>query len=217
MYMHEQVERAEKTREAQLTIHNAPFPLHAINLRRTMRIYLTSRRLSWEVAEVNNWYPSENAGDTEARVVIPAKSTYKSHNFWQARALREGVGKRYQSPSGPRLDAITVVYPIDPSVIEGYAVVVEGPMDALAAAGLGRLGIALMGNTPSLAVLNHAALVLQNYKALLLADSDALVEAGKITGALAARGVNIKMRKLYAKDLAEADGHERREAVKWED
>ena len=91
MYTHEQVERAEKIRDSKLVINTVPFPIHATNLKRNMRIYLHGRRLSWGVAEANNWYPSENAGDTEARVVMPAKSTYENHNFWQARALCEGV------------------------------------------------------------------------------------------------------------------------------
>lgn len=117
--------------------------------------YLEKRGLSWALAKANGWYPSQNAGDWLTRIVIPAQSTQVGHAYWQARAISPAAFIRYQSPKGPRLDAVVVV---SPSVAtgnprDGAAVVVEGPMDALAVAECGAMGIALMGATPGPTVL----------------------------------------------------------------
>jgi hypothetical protein len=102
-----------------------------------MEAYLKGRQLSYELAIMNGWYPAVFAGGL--RLVIPA-----THGFWQARLIG-GLGPRYVSSAKPRNGSIVVVNP-------GYrplgTIIAEGPMDALAAAELGVLGIATMGVAP---------------------------------------------------------------------
>mgnify|MGYP001560793124 CR=1 FL=1 len=112
---------------------------------RQMEAYLEGRGLNYRLAVANMWYPSSQAGDNSPRIVMPATSNIRGNTFWQARAM-DGSEKRYQSPPAARGDAVILVWPERPMV--DRAVVSEGPMDALAAAGEGWLGIALMGNTP---------------------------------------------------------------------
>lgn len=89
------------------------------------------------------------------RVVIPCLSTDPRNKFWQARLIY-GHGPRYQSPHASRGDAIVYVRPLSP--LRG-SVLVEGPMDALAAAEAGYLGFAWMGMVPSDAMLALAKLL----------------------------------------------------------
>ena len=114
-------------------------------LTQRMQTYLEGRRLDYRLAVANMWYPSSQAGDNAPRVVIPATSGIRGNTFWQARALDDNP-KRYQSPHASRGDAVVIVWP-ERHVVD-IAVVSEGPMDALAAAGVGALGVALMGATP---------------------------------------------------------------------
>ncbi len=122
------------------------------------REYLETRGLSWALAVQNGWYPSQHAGDWLTRIVIPALSSTPGHAYWQARAISPAAFIRYQSPKGPRLDAVIVVNPLPQPCAaalkwEPVTVLVEGPMDALAVAECGLVGIALMGATPGPTVL----------------------------------------------------------------
>lgn len=139
-----------------------------------MARYLLARDLSPSIAIANRWYPSRCAGDSLARIVMPAKRT-DGKVFWQARAITEAAKTRYQSPHTGRGDAVIVVAPYDPKCRPTQAVMVEGPMDALAAAGLGFLGLAVMGNTPPASVLAHVDCLVQAMSVLhVVADADSL-------------------------------------------
>ena len=115
--------------------------------------YLMDRGLNPEVAVHNYWYPTIQANDGELRVVIPCTSANLTNRYWQARLLddthiTERI-KRYTSPRGvSRGDALAVVWPKRHRDKIRGTVLVEGPMDALAAAEVGLLGIAWMGTTP---------------------------------------------------------------------
>src|SRR3990167_8886082 len=82
-------------------------PLLASGLVADMKRYLQGRRLDYGVATFNGWYPSNQAGDTLPRIVIPgtmgSEATHvvtpggASHHmtrsrgpFWQARTLVGG-------------------------------------------------------------------------------------------------------------------------------
>ena len=149
--------------------------------------YLYSRELSPTLAKQNGWYLSRHAGDWNDRVVIPAQSEIKDLKFWQARYIgSDPTIKRYQSPPGPRMDALVVVYP---DGVPTYAVVVEGPLDGLAAAGEGALGIGLMGATPSVLVLDYLAKRCQGLKTVVVADNDAMDKATMIIAELFDRDI----------------------------
>ena len=191
-------------------IISAPFPALDPNHQVSMDDYLEKRGLNYLLARANGWYPSTSAGDIEPRIVIPALSLIEGHNFWQARAMvyRGEDVKRYQSPYGSRMDALIFVAPRSLHTIKlgGWhkAIIVEGPMDALAAAGEGYLGIALMGNTPSEAVLEHLVRVVQHRPTIILADSDAVAEAALLAGKLAAAGAYTILKPCRGwKDLAD--------------
>lgn len=159
-----------------------------------MREYLEQRGLSFPLALQNGWYPSKDAGDTWLRIVIPAQSTRAGHAYWQARAIGDSAFIRYQSPKGTRLDAVVVVNPLQPERMsdrkwEDAAVLVEGPMDALAVAGCGVTGIALMGATPGPVVLRS---LYKRFKHLtpmfVMPDRDALSEGQQTRLQLASLG-----------------------------
>lgn len=126
-----------------------------------MRAYLTDRGLSYNIAVINGWYPSWNAGDDSPRVVIPCVTSDPNNRYWQGRLLIDDGEKRlrYTSPSGKRGDAIVVVHPhgMFKALECAGTVFVEGCMDALAAAGEGYRGIATMGTFPPEEALDLAA------------------------------------------------------------
>ena len=134
---------------------------------------LQCRYLNPAIAVLNHWYPTSEAGDTEPRIVIPGTPISRGP-FWQARAMSGAALLRYQSPHGPREDSIVVVFPGKWN--GGQLVIVEGPMDALAAAGEDQYGIALMGNTPPLEVLEnvvHQIGIIEPRSILFVEDQDA--------------------------------------------
>ena len=133
---------------------------------------LQCRFLNPAVAVANRWYPTSEAGDTEPRIVIPGTPISRGP-FWQARAMSGAALLRYQSPHGPREDSIVIVCAV--GKLE-QVVICEGPMDALAAAGEGSWGIALMGNTPPLEVLENVVRQIRNFgpkSVLFVEDQDA--------------------------------------------
>jgi hypothetical protein len=110
--------------------------------------------------------------------------------------------KRYVSPAAPRGDALALVFPEKCTL---GSIIVEGPMDALAAAGMGYVGVGLMGNTPNDPVLNHIEQVVKVYgNCYVIPDRDAFQQGAEITAKLWARGVRCILKNITgAKDLAE--------------
>lgn len=169
--------------------------------------YLKGRGLDPVLANLNGWYPTEDASWCP-RVVIPASTRVNTWPYFQARTLRDSP-TRYKSPAAPRGDALIVVHP------EGApkgAVVVEGPMDALAAAGEGFVGIALMGSRPPEAVLDHLEYLLKTFPpCTVLPDRDAFEEGAALTAKLWSRGVKCHLKQITgAKDLAELSPSQRK-------
>ena len=146
---------AHERRQPKEATYNTFFPLRSPHPGDASLVeqYLTGRGLSPYLATANGWYPSISV-DQYLRVVIPAQTSRLGHAYWQARALNPSARVRYQSPPGSRGSAVVMVKPFGKRATP-MAVIVEGPMDALAAAGEGYYGFALMGNTPPPEVLDH--------------------------------------------------------------
>lgn len=145
--------------------------------------YLRSRDLDIHIAKHNGWYPSRTAGDEELRVVIPCLSADLTNRYWQGRRLTDTKEKfplRYTSPTNVRRgDALAVVR--DSHRESKGTVLVEGPMDALAAAGIGFLGIAWMGTSPGEEPLVLARKLIQpNRPIYIVSDRDAVAAATRI-------------------------------------
>ena len=146
-------------------------------------LYLVGRGLDPALALRNGWYASRAATDTELRVVIPCTSANLTNKYWQARLARETKEKlppRYQSPVGvTRGDALAVVLPRD----AGWrgTVLVEGPMDALAAAEVGYMGIGWMGTDPGQLPIDFArTLLVKGQPRYVVSDRDAISAAVRI-------------------------------------
>lgn len=157
--------------------------------------YLLGRGLDPAIAHANRWYPSRHAGDPRDGVpglprIVMLGTNSSGFVYWQARAMVP-TDKRYWSPSVQRMDSAIIVYP------DTYArlpvVVVEGPMDALAAACAGHVGIALMGKQPPYCVLDFIASVLQRQDLLVIADRDSPADAACTLAYLASKGRRCKL------------------------
>jgi hypothetical protein len=186
--------------------YSRTLPQGTAMLDQMMARYLYQRRLDYQLAVTNFWYGSYKAGDDSPRIVIPATSKIPGNVFWQARAMDDNP-KRWQSPHAPRGDAVIVVWPTDRPTLSA---VVEGPMDALAAAGAGVLGVALMGATPSQEALVLTATMIHGTICTVVADQDALQAAARWTAFLANVGVRVRMTYSAAyKDLADTPPAER--------
>lgn len=199
MYWHEHEERKTNVHPMCTTLP-AQSPLQ-----HNMRLYLQARCLSVDIALFNGWYESTDCNDNYKRVVIPAITHKVGHVYWQARDIFGKAFIRYQSPKGPRHEALIRITPI---TLPLGIVVVEGPMDALAAAGEGYLAFALMGMVPSDATLFHLALLIQDYedqKIIVLLDRDSSAAAVKVVTFLASQGYDASMAQMPGpeKDLAE--------------
>lgn len=175
-----------------------------------MKDYLRKRGLSPTLARLNGWYPTIDRSNTP-RVVIPAQSLLNTWPYYQARAMDDSP-KRYDSPAAPRGDALVVCYPRHDA---DRAVIVEGPMDALAAAEVDCVGIALMGNTPSDDVLRHLRELTSQYTYItVLSDVDAHSEAVEITHRLWTAGCMATFRTIKGyKDLAEVPYAKRKQVI----
>ena len=174
--------------------------------------YFEQRGVSWELAQQNGWYPTD-AVDCYRRVVIPAVTHKAGHKYWQARDVTGKANIRYQSPRGPRHEALVRMTPLcTPKGI----VIVEGPFDALAAAGEGYYGIALMGMLPSQATLYHLALLVEELPVVVALDRDSTNEALRITTWLASQKLNVRTARLPGpeKDLAACLPQRRRALLK---
>lgn len=182
------------------------------------RHYLRSRRLNFETAYLAGWYP---AWLDTLRVVIPCVSLQEGHAYYQARAFNKAVKLRYVSPPGPRHGALCVVDPTDDlteGLIPAVTAIVEGPMDALALAGLGIRSIALMGIKPDIKARAHLLQLIKRRKdrAVILFDNEdeAQAEAALLAVELAGKGVASQVYALDSKDVAASSDGERLAIVK---
>ena len=170
--------------------------------------YLKDRGLNPVLARENGWYPTSLRGP---RVVIPATAS-AGHVYWQARLMEPG-NPRYLSPTYARRDALVWCWPPPTDPRSGRVVVVEGPMDALAAADAGHCGVALMGADPPYAAITYLAVLCHQrgiVQASVVPDGD---EGGpvlaKVAMALAALGIVAWVLLPSAKDLASMPLYER--------
>lgn len=171
-----------------------------------VREYLKFRGLSFETAVYNGWYPSRQAGDNLHRLVIPATAT-GNNKYWQARIMLKEVPsdiRRWQSPPNSRGNALVTVWPVEGNMSTA-AVVVEGPLDALAAAEAGFLGISLMGVAPPAEALELLGKIVVDLPIIVAWDADQpepWIEVLKQLWRHATRGVQLV--DVYPKkDLAE--------------
>lgn len=172
--------------------------------------YLRKRGLDPGIARRNGWYPSFLAGDSELRIVMPASPAVMNH--WQARAIDPDVKKRYQSSHGARGPAVIIAYPDGITRLD--VAIVEGPMDALAAAEAGIVGIALMGNTPPREALVRIADNYAPYGAIVVPDRDSYAEAARTMTRLAGLGMDVRLQTILPwKDLAEVPSAKRAEVL----
>lgn len=187
-----------------------PMPEENKELHGQMLSYLEERRLSYQTALYNRWYPATINGT--ARIVIPCSNSI-GVPYYQARAMSKDVTLRYKSPFSDRVDSIVVVWP----VLQWHkAVIVEGPADALAAATAGAMGVGVMGNKPSLEVIKFVAGTLKHIKPkeiLIVPDLDTPQMGADIAGWLAKHGVASQMRLPTKKDLAEMSIKERENLI----
>ena len=206
MYTHEYHERREPRAPSRPVV----LPPCIDRMSTRLQGYLQNRGLAYSLALENGWYPTIDS-DSYARVVIPASSLFNSWPYYQARLIVEappGV-KRYVSPAAPRGDSLAIVFPGRRTL---GSIIVEGPMDALAAAGMGYVGIGLMGNTPNDLVLNHIEQVVTVYgNCYVIPDRDAFKQGAEVTAKLWARGVRCTLKSIQgAKDLAELSPEHRK-------
>jgi hypothetical protein len=208
IYSHELKERSEKKRSGPRPAMPALYKNGKIG----MFSYLSERKLSFELAEANKWYPTkDDYGDV--RIVIPCSNSL-GVPYWQARAVFDNTELRYSSPFATREDSICIVWPADLS--KRTAVVVEGPMDALAAAGAGAIGFALMGNTPNpevFAFLETHLKAVRPKKLLVIPDLDTPQMAGVVLSRLAGSGLRAWAKMPSAKDLAAMLPEEREKLI----
>lgn len=206
-YVHERKERTARP------IEPVVLPVLDRDLFPLMYRYLTDRSLPYDLAISNGWYPTLEY-DNFPRVVISASSRVNAWPYYQARLIVAAPStiKRYVSPSAPRGDALVLVFPKYEAL---GSIVVEGPMDALAAAGMGYVGVGLMGNTPNSAVLDHIEEVIKIYgDCYVIPDRDAFQEGVYITAKLWVRGIRCTLKTIQgAKDLAELSPERRKTLV----
>lgn len=226
MYEHEKRERRAPTPYNPIE-HGRGYPAPEPSLVKAMQTYLRARGLCPGLAALNNWYPSRSAGDGYARMVMPATNT-AGYPYWQARLLGSELDdfyrdenpylapRRYQSPHYSRGDSLIIVWPParHPQEVQG-AVIVEGPLDALAAAGEDYVGVSLMGNAPTEEVLDHLVrLVWPNQRVIVVPDRDDPAWGAKIGPSVASRGVLVTIVAVAPyEDLAAVPTDERRKIL----
>lgn len=175
---------------------------------RNMYWYLASRDLNDDLARINGWYETNCANDDYSRIVIPCTNS-AGRAYWQARYTGTlATVKRYQSPKYAAEDSIVVVWPNGKTVTK--AVVVEGPMDALAAAMCNMVGVGIMGNRPNDAVIRNILAVLPIQDFIVVPDLDSVAAGGFISGKIALPGRRVTVRlPVGAKDLSRMRQDER--------
>lgn len=179
------------------------FPPPSWDLSEMASHYLGGRGLDATLAALNGWYPTISAGDAVPRIVIPGTLT-SNGRFWQARSMVHGAEPRYQSPHVPREGSVILVEPR--GVSPDRAVIVEGPMCALAAAGEGWWGIALMGNTPPWYALGGVAELLRTLEVTecrIIEDADSPGTLALVQSFLSSLRTDVSLTVSYpANDLA---------------
>jgi hypothetical protein len=199
IYAHEQ--REKKTR------YEGPrpgFPEQDEDLDSRMDAYLHSRYLSPDLARANGWYPSRYKG--APRIVIPCSNS-AGVPYFQARDMSGKAKLRYASPAASRDDSIVLLFP--EGDFKGSAVF-EGPMDALAAAAHGYLGVAIMGNQPTREVFEYLVKhVRAAQPVMVVPDMDMLEFGPAVLCALGQAGISGMIRVPHKKDLGEMNPKER--------
>src|SRR2546427_2703926 len=170
-----------------------------------MQAYLEKRSLSYTEAARCGWYPAWARGP---RIIIPCVRM-DGLNFWQGRLMDAGhIGcdlanlKRWDSPHGPRGDALCYL----PTHGSKTMVIVEGPMDALAAAMTGVSSIATLGIGAPGPVLAHAANIVRSgfyNQVIIIPDRDEVGAWVRIQTALGTMEVMAEISETWAKELAE--------------
>lgn len=210
-YEHDRAEKPDAEKH-----YCTALPKRADYLWPAMQVYLEDRGLDYHLAVENGWYPSDQANDDFPRVVIPATSAIAGNVYWQARDLTGDANIRYQSPFASRGDAIVVVWPRGNPARVKRAAMVEGPADALAAAGAGLLGVALMGSAPPWKALALAAKLCYDRLVLVVLDRDAAgcVSVTRTVPYLVQCGLQVKVVDPYPhKDLAKVPKELRQELL----
>jgi len=166
--------------------------------------YLAVRNIDEAVTRANGWYESARAVDTFIRIVIPCVTHKAGHKYFQARDTTGKAHLKYQSPKGPRHEALVRMLPLKRA--KG-TVVVEGAFCAARAAMHGYIAYALMGMMPSQATLLHLCLLIEDNKelpVLVLLDRDSGAAAVKVVTFISSQGYNCRMGTFSkSKDLAE--------------
>jgi len=167
--------------------------------------YLLDRHLDPILARANNWYPALYSD--APRVVIPC-SNKAGVPYFQARDVTGRAKLRYASPPASRDDSIVLVWPMESA--KG-TVILEGPMCALAAAMLGYVGIAVMGNQPSRDVLLHLTSHARAFQPVqIVPDADMITLGIEVLSWLSQEGVSSMVRVPPKKDLADMTPKERK-------
>lgn len=216
-YCHEVKERKDSS-----PLINAPLIPQEDDLFPAMEQYLSSRGLSYVLARVNKWHPVYL---DVPRILVPCH-TSDHRIYWQARDMGlkpEFNVKRWLSPSVARGDAIVKVFPH--SFFQGYknsgiGVVVEGPMDALAAAECGHIAFALMGASPPRDVLVYLSHNLRVYdlNVILIPDLDGMgTFLSQVPAHLSSAGFVVMIKSPYPySDCAEIPLEARKEYLEWQ-
>ena len=204
----------EHEREEKKRVYDGPppeMPEEDLSLRQYAWDYLLDRGLNPSLAIANGWYPTnQGPHDSHPRIIIPCDNS-QGRIYFQCRAM-DDAELRYDSPSAKRGDSLVVIRPRFP---HNGAVIVEGPMDALAAGGVGLLGIGIMGNEPSTEVLEHVSrLVRVKRKVIIVPDLDHVEMGTYVLGYLGACGIKAEVRMPLAKDLAAMKPSARRRFLK---
>lgn len=200
IYAHEQKEKTERY------VGPRPgFPPVSSTLQGNMGVYLANRNLNTVLARTNGWYPSMYQG--YPRIVIPCSNS-AAVPYFQARDMSGKAELRYASPPAARDDSIVIVWPTDRA--KG-SVILEGPMCALAAADLGYVGIALMGNQPSVATMDYVAAKVRCFQPVLIVpDVDTPQLGPEVLSGLAQRGIPSMVMIPPRKDLGDMSPKERK-------
>lgn len=195
-----------REKKARYTGPRPAYPLPEEELEDRMESYLHARRLEYRLAKANGWYAAYYK--SAPRIIIPCSNS-EGVPYFQGRAMNDHE-LRYASPASPRDDSLVIVWPKSTASVGG--VVVEGPMDAMAAAGQGFVGVALMGNQPNEVVLDHLCKYARAFQpVLILPDIDALEMGPTVLCAIAQRGIGGTILSPLKKDLAEMSISQRRE------
>ncbi len=213
-YHHEQEEKRKKWEGPR-----PGFPACNPNLWPMMRQYLDKRQLDTGLAKENGWYPARYKQE-HPRIIIPCSNS-AGVPYFQGRDMSGKAKLRYASPPAARDDSGVLVWPSQGAPdevahkIKG-TVIVEGPMDALAAAERGFLGIGLMGNDPNEDVIRFIIKLIQGCfePVFIIPDADQLSMGPGVSAALSTEGLRCQVRLSPKKDLAEMSVDERKEFLR---